>query len=115
VQVQTSANNTAHALQAANDRANALKDGAKDAASAIAEIKPPAGMDKWDEYLAKLSATRDMIGMNARQLGEFQAAQEGANAVQQQMAGIVVAQADEFRNLQKAIEDKDVKAADAAK
>lgn len=115
VQVQASANSTAQALQAANERASALKDGAKAAASAIEEIKPPAGMDKWDEYLAKLTASRDMIGMNARQLGEFQAAQEGANAVQQQMAGIIVAQADEFRNLQKAIEDKDTKAADAAK
>src|SRR5690606_15967418 len=99
VEVQAKANATAQALGAANARAEELKNGAKQVASAIADIEPPKGMDKWDEYLAKLNAARDMVGMNARELGEYQAAQEGANATQQALSGIITAQADEFRNL----------------
>lgn len=84
------------------------------ASSELANIQPPAGMDKWDEYLASLTAARDMIGMNARELGEFKAAQAGANDIQQEMAGIVSAEADEYANLQNAIKDKQKDAANAA-
>ncbi len=116
VKVQAEANMTGDALAAANERMEQFKTGAKAAATAakaMADLDP--GMDKWDEYLKKLIQARDQIGMNARQLGEYKAAQEGANAVQKLMSGIITAQADEFRNLQKAIEDKDAKAAEAAK
>lgn len=74
-----------------------------------------AGIEKWDEYLKKLTDARDVIGMSARQLGVFEAAQAGANSVQQEMAGIVTAQTDAFKKLQTAIEGKDKKAAEAAK
>ncbi len=74
-----------------------------------------SGIEKWDEYLKKLTDTRDVIGMSARQLGVFEAAQAGANSVQQEMAGIVTAQTDAFKKLQTAIEGKDKKAAEAAK
>lgn len=73
------------------------------------------GIEKWDEYLKKLTDARDVIGMSARQLGVFEAAQAGANSVQQEMAGIVTAQTDAFKRLQTAIEGKDKKAAEAAK
>lgn len=75
----------------------------------------PKGIEKWDEYLKKLTDARDVIGMSARQLGVFEAAQAGANSVQQEMAGIVTAQTDAFKKLQTAIEGKDKKAAEAAK
>lgn len=75
----------------------------------------PKGIEKWDEYLKKLTDARDMVGMNARQLGEFKAAQAGANSVQKQMAGIITAQTDEYRKLEQAIQSKDTKAAEAAK
>lgn len=75
----------------------------------------PRGIEKWDEYLKKLTDARDVIGMSARQLGVFEAAQAGANSVQQEMAGIVTAQTDAFKRLQTAIEGKDKKAAEAAK
>lgn len=84
------------------------------ASSELANIQPPAGMEKWDEYLASLTAARDMIGMNARELGEFKAAQAGANDIQKEMAGIVSAEADEYTNLQNAIKDKQKDAANAA-
>lgn len=74
-----------------------------------------AGIEKWDEYLKNLTDARDVIGMSARQLGVFEAAQAGANSVQQEMAGIVTAQTDAFKKLQSAIEGKDKKAAEAAK
>lgn len=72
------------------------------------------GMDKWDEYVKKLTDARDVIGMNARQLGEFEAAQAGANSVQKEMAGIITSQTDAYKKLQSAIEGKDKKAAEAA-
>ncbi|MCC9162838.1 tape measure protein [Alcaligenes sp. MMA] len=74
-----------------------------------------SGIEKWDEYLKKLTDARDVIGMSARQLGVFEAAQAGANSVQQEMAGIVTSQTDAFKKLQTAIEGKDTKAAEAAK
>lgn len=72
------------------------------------------GMDKWDEYVKKLKDARDVIGLNARQLGEFEAAQAGANSVQKEMAGIITSQTDAYKKLQSAIEGKDKKAAEAA-
>lgn len=72
------------------------------------------GMDKWDEYVKKLTDARDVIGLNARQLGEFEAAQAGANSVQKEMAGIITSQTDAYKKLQSAIEGKDKKAAEAA-
>lgn len=78
---------------------------------AMAEIK---GMDKWEEYIGKLEAARDAVGMTTRELAEFEAAQKGANGVQAEMAGIVTAQTEEFGNLQNAIRDKDKKAQQAA-
>ncbi|MDK6203305.1 phage tail tape measure C-terminal domain-containing protein [Oligella urethralis] len=91
-----------------------LKTQAKETSEALSRLVTPAGMSKWDEYLAKLESARDTIGMNARQLGEYQARQEGANHVQEKMAGIVSAEAEEFRNLQDAIRDKDAQAREAA-
>lgn len=74
-----------------------------------------AGIEKWDEYIKKLTDARDMIGMSARQLGVFEAAQAGANSVQREMAGVITAQTDAYKKLQTAIEGKDKKAAEAAK
>ncbi|QTC00519.1 tape measure protein [Alcaligenes sp. SORT26] len=74
-----------------------------------------AGIEKWDEYLKKLTDARDVIGMSARQLGVFEAAQAGANSVQREMAGVITAQTDAYKKLQTAIEGKDKKAAEAAK
>ncbi len=80
----------------------------------ISEYLIPKGMEKWDEYLKNLENTRDVIGLNARELGEFQARQKGANEEQQKMAGIIAAQSDEYKNLQDAISRKDVAAEAAA-
>ncbi|GHC52324.1 hypothetical protein GCM10010096_25490 [Alcaligenes pakistanensis] len=74
-----------------------------------------SGIEKWDEYLKKLTDARDVIGMSARQLGVFEAAQAGANSVQREMAGVITAQTDAYKKLQTAIEGKDKKAAEAAK
>lgn len=79
----------------------------------ISDYLVPKGMDKWEEYLKNLESARDAIGLNARELGEFQARQKGANEEQQKMAGIVAAQSDEYKKLQEAIARKD-SAAEAA-
>lgn len=91
-----------------------LKNAALGAAGGLDSLNAAIGIQKWDEYLKKLTDVRDMIGLNARQLAEFQAAQAGANTVQKAMAGIVGAQADEYKKLQSAIEEKDKKAIEAA-
>lgn len=91
-----------------------LRSAALGAAGGLDSLNAAMGIEKWDEYLKKLTDVRDVIGLNARQLAEFQAAQAGANTVQKAMAGIVGAQADEYKKLQSAIEDKDKKAIEAA-
>lgn len=91
-----------------------LKTAALGAAGGLDSLNAAMGIEKWDEYLKKLTDVRDVIGLNARQLAEFQAAQAGANTVQKAMAGIVGAQADEYKKLQSAIEEKDKKAIEAA-
>lgn len=101
-------------LSAELERLKKVTNEVAEASSGLANIKPPEGMNKWEEYLANLTAARDIIGMNAREMGEYKAVQEGANGVQEKMAGIVSAETEEFRNLQTAIKDKKKDAADAA-
>ena len=91
-----------------------IRTAAQGSASGLNSLNDALGIEKWDEYLKKLTDARDVIGMNARQLGVFQAAQAGANSLQQEMAGIVTAQTDAFKTLQSAIDDKDKKAIEAA-
>jgi lambda family phage tail tape measure protein len=107
------ASGNASRLKVELEALKASQDAVKQAASST--DLSPRGIEKWDEYLKKLTDARDVIGMSARQLGVFEAAQAGANSVQQEMAGIVTAQTDAFKKLQTAIEGKDKKAAEAAK
>lgn len=92
-----------------------IRTAAQGSASGLNSLNDALGIEKWDEYLKKLTDARDVIGMNAKQLGAFEAAQAGANSLQQEMAGIVTAQTDALKQLQTAIEGKDKKAAEAAK
>lgn len=101
-------------VRAAGQALEEIKGSASGAAVNLTSLNAAIGIEKWDEYLQKLTGVRDVIGMSARQLAEFQAAQAGANTVQKAMAGIVGAQADEYKKLQSAIEDKDKKAIEAA-
>lgn len=114
VEVQAKANAAAQALGAANERAKDLKEGTKQLKELNLAMTSIKGMDKWDEYIGKLEAARDAVGMTTRQLAEFEAAQKGANGVQAAMAGIVAEQTDEYGNLQNAIREKDKKAQQAA-
>lgn len=91
-----------------------IRTAAQGSASGLNSLNDALGIEKWDEYLKKLTDARDVIGMNAKQLGAFEAAQAGANSLQQEMAGIVTAQTDAFKKLQSAIDDKDKKAIEAA-
>lgn len=93
-----------------------LENSAKAASSNVksfADNLIPKGMDKWDEYLKNLENARDVIGLNARELAEFQARQKGANDEQAKIAGIVSAQTEAYKDLQEAIRRKD-SAAEAA-
>lgn len=101
-------------VDALAQRMNLLKEHAEGAATALTGIQPPVGMDKWDDFVRTLEEARDSIGMNARELGEYKAEQKGANDIQREMAGIVSAEAEEFKNLQTAIQNKQVDAANAA-
>lgn len=91
-----------------------IRTAAQGSASGLNSLNDALGIEKWDEYLKKLTDARDVIGMSAKQLGAFEAAQAGANSLQQEMAGIVTAQTDAFKKLQSAIDDKDKKAIEAA-
>lgn len=91
-----------------------IRASAQGSANSLTALNESLGIEKWDEYLKKLTDARDVIGMSAKQLGAFEAAQAGANSLQQEMAGIVTAQTDAFKKLQSAIDDKDKRAIEAA-
>ncbi|MFY3333345.1 tape measure protein [Achromobacter xylosoxidans] len=76
-----------------------------------------AGMNKadWEKYLKNLEAARDLVGMSAKEAGEYKARAEGANDAQAKLAGTLAQQADTAEALKKATADKDQKAIDGAK
>lgn len=76
-----------------------------------------AGMARadWEKYLKNLEATRNLIGMSAREAGEYKARAEGANDAQALLAGTLTLQADTAEKLKKATADKDAKAIEGAK
>ncbi|TGV10777.1 phage tail tape measure protein [Alcaligenaceae bacterium 429] len=113
-EAQKKANDESEKLSAVKKLYEELGAAAQGSVSDLTNLNAAIGIEKWDEYLKKLTGVRDVIGLNARQLAEFQAAQAGANTVQKAMAGIVGAQADEYKKLQSAIEEKDKKAIEAA-
>ena len=113
-EAQKKANDESEKLAAVKKLYEELGTAAQESASNLTSLNAAMGIEKWDEYLKKLTDARDVIGMNAKQLGVFEAAQAGANSLQQEMAGIVTAQTDAFKKLQSAIDDKDKRAIEAA-
>ncbi|MFA1602349.1 phage tail tape measure protein [Alcaligenes faecalis] len=113
-EAQKKANDESEKLAAVKKLYEELGAAAQGSVSSLNSLNAAIGIEKWDEYLKKLTDARDVIGMNAKQLGAFEAAQAGANSLQQEMAGIVTAQTDAFKKLQSAIDDKDKKAIEAA-
>lgn len=94
-----------------------LENSAKEVSSNVksfADNLIPKGMDKWEEYIKNLENARDVVGMNTRELAEFQAIQKGANEEQARIAGIVSAQTDAYKDLEQAVKNKDKKAIEAA-
>lgn len=71
--------------------------------------------EAWEKYVQKLREESDVIGMTARQKAEYEARTKGANDAQARMAGLVAGRADAYKSLEKAIADKDAKAAAGAR
>ncbi|AIO67232.1 phage tail tape measure protein [Burkholderia oklahomensis] len=71
--------------------------------------------EAWEKYVHKLKEESDVIGMTARQKAEYEARTKGANEAQVRMAGLVAGRADAYKTLEKAIADKDSKAAAGAR
>ncbi|CAJ5122178.1 tail length tape measure protein gp13 [Burkholderia pseudomallei] len=71
--------------------------------------------EAWEKYVHKLREESDVIGMTARQKAEYEARTKGANDAQARMAGLVAGRADAYKSLEKAIADKDAKAAAGAR
>ncbi|HBQ89191.1 MAG TPA: phage tail tape measure protein [Alcaligenes faecalis] len=113
-EAQKQANDESEKLSAVKKLYEDLGAAAQGSANSLTALNESLGIEKWDEYLKKLTDARDVIGMSAKQLGAFEAAQAGANSLQQEMAGIVTAQTDAFKKLQSAIDDKDKRAIEAA-
>ncbi len=101
-------------IEGLTENYNEFTGAAKNASGAMNGLSG-SGMQEWDKYLKKLTDARDLIGLNARELGEMRAVQAGANDEQAKMAGIIEAQSAEYKKLQDAIRDKDKVAAEAAK
>lgn len=71
--------------------------------------------EAWEKYVHKLREESDVIGMTARQKAEYEARTKGANDAQARIAGLVAGRADAYKSLEKAIADKDAKAAAGAR
>ncbi|KGU99615.1 phage tail tape measure protein, lambda family [Burkholderia pseudomallei MSHR4032] len=71
--------------------------------------------EAWEKYVHKLREESDVIGMTARQKAEYEARTKGANDAQARMAGLVAGRAEAYKSLEKAIADKDAKAAAGAR
>ncbi|SMG00330.1 tape measure protein [Burkholderia singularis] len=101
---------------------NAMEVSARGAANAVQLLTDAnnffaGGMaeEGWTKYVEKLKEASDIIGMTARQKAEYEAKSKGANAAEQKMAGLITGRAEEYKTLEKAIQDKDAKAAAGAR
>ncbi|MBM2769926.1 phage tail tape measure protein [Burkholderia anthina] len=66
--------------------------------------------EAWTKYVDKLKEASDVIGMTTQQRAEYEAKTKGANAAEARQAGLIAGRADAYKSLEKAIQDKDVKA-----
>ncbi|WP_170235454.1 tape measure protein [Verticiella sediminum] len=90
-------------VEAANGATRGLAQSAQQLATGMAAAD-------WDKHVKGLTESRDVIGMTAKELAEYQARARGANDAQAQLAGIIGSQTDAYKTLEKAIQDKDAKA-----
>lgn len=108
-EIRSDTEKTNAALDKVNDALNKTKSIGKMDISVT-----PKGMEKWDDYLKKLTEARDVVGMTTRELAKYKAEQAGANQIQAETASIVSAQEQAYKDLEQAIRNKDKKAIEAA-
>ncbi|WP_447956499.1 EF-hand domain-containing protein [Vreelandella sp. EE7] len=63
------------------------------------------GDEKWDDYIAKLQAARDVMGMTAAESAQYAAAQAGYKGLYADQAAAVAGQTDALSDYQKAVAD----------
>ncbi|ONB68904.1 phage tail tape measure protein [Burkholderia pseudomallei] len=105
----------AQALAAMDAAARGAAEGARLLSDANNFFAGGMASEAWEKYVHKLREESDVIGMTARQKAEYEARTKGANDAQARMAGLVAGRADAYKSLEKAIADKDAKAAAGAR
>lgn len=105
----------AQVLTAMNVAARGAADGVRLLSDANNFFAGGMASEAWEKYVHKLKEESDVIGMTARQKAEYEARTKGANDAQVRMAGLVAGRADAYKSLEKAIADKDSKAAAGAR
>lgn len=105
----------AQALAAMDAAARGAADGVRLLSDANNFFAGGMASEAWEKYVHKLREESDVIGMTARQKAEYEARTKGANDAQARMAGLVAGRADAYKTLEKAIADKDAKAASGAR
>lgn len=63
------------------------------------------GGEKWDDYIAKLQATRDVMGMTAAEAAQYAATQQGFTGLYAEQAAAVAGQTDALNDYKKAVAD----------
>lgn len=105
----------AQALAAMDAAARGAAEGARLLSDANNFFAGGMASEAWEKYVHKLREESDVIGMTARQKAEYEARTKGANDAQARMAGLVAGRADAYKSLEKAIADKDARAAAGAR
>ncbi|WIX32498.1 hypothetical protein QO259_17060 [Salinicola sp. JS01] len=113
-------------LNLALERQNALQDiaagklsdtadAANTAAGGLGAVERALGSsdEKWGEYLAKLKASRDTLGMTAAEAAEYAAAQAGYTGLYAEQSGAIAGQTEALNGYKAAIEQGDQAAADS--
>ncbi|WP_186058870.1 tape measure protein [Burkholderia gladioli] len=109
------ANKSAQALEAMNAAASNAADGVRLLTSANDFFASGMAAEGWDKYIRKIKEEADVIGLSAQAKGEYEAKSKGANDAQARQAGLITGRADSYKKLEKAIEDKDARAAAGAR
>jgi len=100
--------------QVANGTWKDAAEAANDAAGGITRVGDALGTsaDKWDDYLGKLQAARDTLGMTTAEAAEYAAAQAGYTGLYAEQSGAIAGQTDALKGYQTALEEGDQAEAD---
>ncbi|WP_414451291.1 tape measure protein [Burkholderia sp. 22PA0099] len=106
---------SAQAFDAMSAAAGNAADGIKLLTDANNFFAKGMAVEAWEKYITKIKEESDVVGLSAQAKAEYEARSKGANDAQAKQVGLLAGRAESYKKLEKAIEDKDGKAASGAR